>query len=82
MKNLYLLFSILVAFHFICFTPSYSEEQKKPDAVTQPPQKIEQTQKEKENSKDIQKEVEQTSSTNKETSKKKIPVFWFLLPEE
>jgi hypothetical protein len=62
---------------FYLFTVSYGEEQKKPDATTQQPQKIEQTQKDKENALNGQRKGEPGPSITKEIPKKKVPAFWF-----
>lgn len=79
---MYLFISVISAISFICLTVSYGEEQKKPDTTTQQPQKVEQVQKDKENIPDVQEKGEQVSSNGKETARKKIPAFWFLLPEK
>jgi len=81
-KKIYVFISVLAAIPFICLTVSYGEEQKKPDATTQQPQKIEQTQKDKENALNGQRKGEPGPSTTKEIPKKKVPAFWFLLPEK
>jgi hypothetical protein len=62
-------------------TVSYGEEQKKPDTKTQQPQKVEQFKRIKKIF-GCSRKGEQVSSNGKETARKKIPAFWFLLPEK
>jgi len=82
-KNLYKCFLIIfcISVLFVSLVGVYGDEQKKSDEVKKQPANIETVEKEKPT--DTNNTVkEEQKNKKRESVKKKVPAFWFLLPEK
>ncbi|GEM_PF-1181222 len=79
-KGLWLILFVLIL--FVSIISTYGDEQKKSEEVKKQAPPAEPIEKDKGRAQVNEIRNEQKSSIKRESNKKKVPAFWFLLPEK